>query len=67
MMHVQGYLFLFFLQPSLLSSRYQRYVDRLLALLKLPCTSQHVHDETHLSLKNAWLQLVSFLDFNNVT
>ena len=37
------------------------------ALLKLPRTSQHVPDETHLSLKNAWLQPVSFLDFSDVT
>ena len=30
------------------------------ALLKLPRTSQHVPDETHLSLKNAWLQQFPF-------
>ena len=57
MMHVQGYLFLFLLQPIFV----------VVALLKLPCTSQHVPDETHLSLKNAWLQPVSFLDFSDVT
>ena len=32
MMHVQGYLFLFLLQPIFV----------VVALLKLPCTSQHV-------------------------
>ena len=57
MMHVQGYLFFVFIAAIFV----------VVALLKLPCTSQHVHDETHLSLKNAWLQPVSFLDFNNVT